>query len=154
MRLLSPGSLGTLWLAGFVGFAGMAHARDYIKNDRAQQRGYSEAVITQGGKMVWLAGQTATVDDSGKSLAGDFDGQARQLFKNLGRTLEKAGGKLSDMVQMTVFITDVRFGDSFVKIRHDTLGDNFPSSALITITALAVPEAKIEIQGYAVIGDR
>ena len=154
MRSLSQGSVGTIWLAAFIGFAGMAHAKDYIKNERAQQRGYSEAVITEGGKMVWLAGQTATVDDSGKSLAGDFDGQVRQLFKNLGRTLEKAGGKLSDLVQMTVFITDVRYGDSFVKIRHDTLGDNFPGSALITITALAVPEAKIEIQGYAVIGGR
>jgi len=154
MRSLSRGSLGTIWLAAFVAFAGAAHARDYIKNERTQQRGYSEAVITEGGKMVWLAGQTATVDDSGKSLAGDFDGQVRQLFKNLGRTLEKAGGELSDMVQMTVFITDVRYGDSFVKIRHDTLGDNFPGSALITITALAVPEAKIEIQGYAVIGGR
>ena len=35
----------------------------------------------------------------------------RQIFKLLNATLEKAGGKLSDMVQMTVFITDVRYGD-------------------------------------------
>jgi enamine deaminase RidA (YjgF/YER057c/UK114 family) len=47
--------------------------------------------------MVWLAGQTATLDDNGKSLARDFDGQVRQLFKNLDRTLQKAGGKLGDM---------------------------------------------------------
>jgi 2-iminobutanoate/2-iminopropanoate deaminase len=130
------------------------YAMDYIKNERAQQRGYSEAVITEGGKIVWLAGQTATVDDSGKSLAGDFDAQVRQVFKNLDRTLQKAGGKLSDMVQMTVFITDVRNGDRLTEIRRQTFGDNFPGSALITITALAVPEAKIEIQGYAVIGSR
>lgn len=151
------GSLRMISLAASVSVlacAGAALAKDYLRNDRAQQRGYSEAVITEGGKTVWLAGQTATVDDSGTSLAADFDGQARQLFKNLDRTLQKAGGKLSDMVQMTVFITDVRYGDRFVKIRHDILGDNFPGSALITITALAVPEAKIEIQGYAVIGGR
>jgi hypothetical protein len=48
----------------------------------------------------------------------------------------------------------VRDGDRLVKIRHDIMRDNFPGSALITITALAVPEAKIEIQGYAVIGGR
>jgi 2-iminobutanoate/2-iminopropanoate deaminase len=129
-----------------------ANARDYIKGERPQQRGYSEAVITEGGKTVWLAGQTATVDDSGKSLAGDFEGQVRQLFKNLDRTLQKAGGKLGDTVQMTVFITDVRNSDRLTQIRREVFGDHFPGSALITITALASPDAKIEIQGYAVIG--
>jgi 2-iminobutanoate/2-iminopropanoate deaminase len=129
-------------------------AKDYIKGDRPQQRGYSEAVITEGGRTVWLAGQTATTDDSGKSLAGDFEGQARQIFKNLNRTLEKAGGKLADMVQMTVFITDVRYGDRLTQMRREIFGDNFPGSALITITALANPDAKIEIQGYAVIGSK
>jgi 2-iminobutanoate/2-iminopropanoate deaminase len=95
-----------------------ADAKDFIKGERPQQRGYSLAVITEGGKTVWLAGQTATIDDTGKSLAGDFEGQARQIFRLLGATLEKAGGKLSDMVQMTVFITDVRYGDRFTQIRR------------------------------------
>ena len=53
-----------------------SQAKDFIKEERPQQRGYSVAVITEGGRTVWLAGQTATVDDAGKSLAGDFDGQA------------------------------------------------------------------------------
>jgi enamine deaminase RidA (YjgF/YER057c/UK114 family) len=128
-------------------------AKDFIKAERPQQRGYSQAVITEGGKTVWLAGQTATVDDTGKSLAGDFEGQTRQIFKLLNATLEKAGGKLGDMVQMTVFITDVRYGDRLTQIRREIFGDNFPGSALITITGLANP-AKIEIQGVAVIGSR
>jgi enamine deaminase RidA (YjgF/YER057c/UK114 family) len=55
---------------------------------------------------------------------------------------------------MTVFITDVRNGDRFTQIRREVFGDNFPGSALITITALAAPEGKIEIQGYAVIGGK
>ena len=113
-----------------------------------------QAVITDGGKIVWLAGVLAVVDDSGKSLAGDLDGQVRQIFKLLNATLEKAGGKLSDMVQMTVFITDVRYGDRLTQLRREILGDNFPGSALITVTALAIPEAKVEIQGYAVIGSK
>ena len=130
------------------------HAQKFIKGERPQQRGYSLAVITEGGKTVWLGGQIATVDDSGKSLAGDFEGQVRQIFKLLNATLQKAGGKLSDMVQMTVFITDVRNGDRLTEIRREIFGDNFPGSALITITALADPNAKIEIQGYAVIGSK
>jgi 2-iminobutanoate/2-iminopropanoate deaminase len=130
------------------------HSREYIKAERPQQRAYSQAVITEGGKTVWLAGQMATVDDDGKSLANDLDGQVRQIFKLLNATLEKAGGKLSDMVQMTVFITDVRYGDRLTQLRREILGDNFPGSALITVTALAIPEAKVEIQGYAVIGSK
>jgi len=126
----------------------------YIKTERAQQRGYSTAVITEGGRTVWLAGQTATVDDSGKSLATDFEAQTRQIFKQFGATLEKAGGRLSDMVQMTVFVTDVRYADRFTQIRRDIFGDNFPGSALVTITALANPDAKVEIQGFAVIGSK
>ncbi len=131
-----------------------AQTKEYVKGERPQQRAYSPAVITEGGKTVWLAGQTATVDDNGKSLAGDFDGQVRQVFKLLNATLEKAGGKLADMVQMTVFITDVRYGDRLTQIRREIFGDNFPGSALITITALANPDAKVEIQGFAVIGGK
>ena len=149
-------SLSLLSIAALSIFvlAAAADSKEYLKGDRPQQRGYSEAVITEGGKTVWLAGQIALTDDNGKSLAGDFEGQVRQLFKNLDRTLQKAGGSLSDMVQMTVFITDVRYGDKLTQIRREVFGDNFPGSALITITALAVPEAKIEIQGYAVIGGK
>src|SRR5262249_19831324 len=141
-------------MTGLLVYSAPGYARDFIKGERPQQRGYSSAVITEGGRIVWLAGQTATVDDAGKSLAGDLDGQVRQLFKNLDRTLQQAGGKLSDMVQMTVFITDVRYGDRLTQLRREILGDNFPGSALITITALASPDAKVEIQGYAVIGGR
>jgi 2-iminobutanoate/2-iminopropanoate deaminase len=130
------------------------HSREYIKAERPQQRAYSQAVITEGGKTVWLAGQMATVDDDGKSLANDLDGQVRQVFRLLNATLEKAGGKLADMVQMTVFITDVRYGDRLTQVRREIFGDNFPGSALITITALANPDAKVEIQGFAVIGGK
>ena len=131
-----------------------AQTKEYVKGERPQQRAYSLAVVTEGGKTVWLAGQTATVDDAGKSLASDFDGQVRQVFKLINATLEKAGGKLGDMVQMTVFVTDIRYGDRFTQIRREIFGDNFPGSALIGITALANPDAKIEIQGFAVLGSR
>jgi enamine deaminase RidA (YjgF/YER057c/UK114 family) len=141
-------------VAVLVGPATTLHAKDFIKGDFEQKRGYSLAVITEGGKTVWLAGQLAITDDSGRSLAGDFEGQTRQIFRVLNGVLKRAGGQLSDMVQMTVFITDARNGDRFTEIRREIFGDNFPGSALITVTALAVPDAKIEIQGYAVIGDK
>jgi len=146
--------IGIATLVVLLGFSSALYAQTYIKGERPQQRGYSLAVITEGGKTVWLGGQIATTDDAGKSLAGDFDGQVRQIFKLINATLEKAGGNLKNMVQMTVFITDVRNGDRLTEIRREIFGDNFPGSALITVTALADPNAKIEIQGYAVIGSK
>jgi 2-iminobutanoate/2-iminopropanoate deaminase len=128
-----------------------AMKRRNLKNARAQARGYSQAVVTEGGRIVWLAGQVAGEDSSGRSLAGDFDGQVREVFARLGRALEEAGGRLSDMVTMTVFITDARLGDRFTQLRCEIFGDDFPASALITVAGLARPEMLVEVQGIAVI---
>src|SRR5262249_28146923 len=105
--------------------------RSYIKRETAQARGYSQAVVTEGGRVVWLAGQVAVEDSAGRSLAGDFDGQVHEIFARLGGTLGEAGASLADMVTMTVFITDARFGDRFTELRREIFGDNFPASALI-----------------------
>jgi len=125
--------------------------RTNLKNERAQARGYSQAVVTEGGRTIWLAGQVAAEDSSGRSLAADFDGQVREVFARLGRTLEEAGGRLADMVTMTVFITDARLGDRFTQLRCEIFGDNYPASALITVAGLARPEMLVEVQGIAVI---
>ncbi|HEX4616557.1 MAG TPA: RidA family protein [Stellaceae bacterium] len=126
--------------------------RRYIKRPTAQARAYSQAVITEGGRIVWLAGQVGGADASGNSLAGDFDSQVREVFARLSQTLEEAGGSLADIVTMTVFITDARYGDRFTELRKEIFGDNFPASALITVAGLARPEMLIEVQGIAVIG--
>ncbi len=128
-----------------------AMKRRNLKNAQAQARGYSQAVVTEGGRVVWLAGVVAGEDSSGRSLAADFDGQVREVFARLGRTLEEAGGRLSDMVTMTVFITDARLGDRFTQLRCEIFGDDFPASALITVAGLARPEMLVEVQGIAVI---
>ncbi|HEY1300271.1 MAG TPA: RidA family protein [Stellaceae bacterium] len=126
--------------------------KHWIKRDSAQARAYSQAVVTEGGRTVWLAGQVGAADASGRSLAGDFDGQVREIFARLGATLGEAGGRLADMVTMTVFITDARYGDRFTELRKEIFGDNFPASALITVAGLARPEFLVEVQGVAVIG--
>lgn len=145
-------------VGGIVALASSARAqeapkREFLKTDFAQGNAYSQAVITQGGRTVWLAGQTAPpADANGKSLAGDFDGQVRAIFAALTKTLERTGGKLSDIVNMTVFMVDDRFDRRFLEIRKETFGDNFPASALINVHSLAAPTAMLEIQAQAVIG--
>ena len=70
-------------------------------------------MVTQAGKTVWLAGQTATEDLNHKSIAGDFDAQVRTVFALLDQTLKRAGGSLRDVVIMSVFINDQRNRDRF-----------------------------------------
>ena len=126
--------------------------RSYVIDDRGRERAFSRAVSTIGGEIVWLAGQTATVDANGTSLVGDFEAQTREIFRILDERLAGFGGSLSDIVTMTVFITDTRYGDQFVEIRKQHFeNDQFPSSALVTVVGFARPEILIEIKATAVV---
>ena len=117
-----------------------------------KSRAFSPAIVTQGGKIVWLAGQTAVTDLDGKSIVHDIEAQARTCFAFIERTLNRAGGALADLVTMTVSINDPRYGDRFIKIRHEMFPDGkFPCSALITVSNFAHPGILIEIQGVAVV---
>jgi enamine deaminase RidA (YjgF/YER057c/UK114 family) len=128
------------------------HKRKYVKGERSQTRSYSPAVITEGGAVIWLAGQTGGEDEAGRSLTGDFEAQVRETFRRLANTLAQAGGTLADLVTMTVFITDSRYGTRFTEIRREILGDDFPGSALITCAGLAQPALLVEVQAIAVVG--
>ena len=126
-----------------------AYKQCYAPDARAQERGFSRAVITEGGKTVWLGGQTASLPP-----VADFEAQVRDVFASIEKTLKAQGGTLKDIVTMTVFITDARNGDRFVAIRKDVFKECFPASALITVTGLAVPGLQVEVQGIAVIGGK
>lgn len=128
--------------------------REHFAGTWQRDRSFSPAVTTKGGTMVWVAGHGAPIDDKGNSLAGNFAAQARQCFKNMQVTLERTGATLSDLVSMTVFITDSRFGDEFVQIRKEFFAqEQWPASAMITCDGLARPAMMVEIQGIAVVGD-
>jgi 2-iminobutanoate/2-iminopropanoate deaminase len=127
---------------------------EYLEKTEFQKsRAFSPAVITQGGRTVWLAGQTATRDQAGNDIAGNFEAQVRAIFAALDATLKRTGGTLANMVTMTVFINDPRHGDRFVELRKEFFPDgNYPASALITVSHFARPGMLIEIQGVAIVG--
>jgi len=121
----------------------------YSPDARSRERAFSRAVITEGGKTFWLAGQTAS------NAQADFEGQVREVFASIDKTIKAVGGTgLADMVTMTVFINDNAMGDRFVKIRQEVFKECFPASALITVTGFARPGLLVEVQGVAVIGGR
>jgi 2-iminobutanoate/2-iminopropanoate deaminase len=125
--------------------------KTFIRGARAEKRAYSPAVITEGGKIIWLAGQTGATNDTGRSLAGDFDAQCRQTFRNIEKTLAEAGAKISDLVTMTVFLIDARYTTRMTELRTEIFGRDFPASAAITVAGFAQPEMMIEIQAVAVV---
>jgi 2-iminobutanoate/2-iminopropanoate deaminase len=135
--------------ATFAAVATAVAAKEcYAPDARAQERAFSRAVTTEGGKAIWLGGQTGQPNL-------DFDGQVRQIFAELDKNIKAVGGTgLKDMVTMTVFITDPRLGDRFTDIRKETFKECFPASALITVSGLARPGLLIEIQGIAVVGGK
>ncbi len=138
--------------------------REYYEGTWQKERAYSPAVVTSGGRIAWLAGdggiEEADEELSGQSVelermqfATDFDTQVHNTFKRIRATLAKVGGKLEDIVTMTVFIKDGRDGQRFVEIRKEYFPQRAPGSALITVTGFAVPEMLVEVQAIAVVGD-
>ena len=124
----------------------MSEKRTHLTDERGTQRAFSRAVTTTGGRTIWLAGQTAAPG------IVEFDAQERDVFEKLGATIKSAGGSgLADMVTMTVFINDARLGDRFVELRKEIFRENFPASALITVTGFARPGILVEVQGVAVV---
>ena len=146
-----------LFLAlGFIAFATMpSQARDYLKGDRAQSRGFSPGIVTEGGKTVWVSGQTGLVDEQGKSMAGDFEGQARVIFRAIDAVVKRAGGSIKDVVTITVYLVDPRLLDPLMPIRREFWPDgNFPASTTITVHSLPAVGMMLEISAVAIVGDK
>ena len=107
----------------------------YLEGSEQQKsRAYSPAVITEGGRIVWLAGQTAMVDGDGKDISGNFEAQTHRVFALIDQTLRRAGGTLANLVTMTVFIKEPRYGDRFVELRRQ----KFPEMSLPSPSTVAV----------------
>jgi enamine deaminase RidA (YjgF/YER057c/UK114 family) len=138
-----------------VMFSGAAQAAEYMEKTPFQlSRAFSPGVITSGGMIVWVAGQTATQDSQGNNIANNFEAQVKQVFAQIDGVLKRAGGSLDNVVTMTVFIKESRYGDRFVEMRKDFFNNgNYPGSALITVTNFARPGIEIEIQAVGVVGD-
>ena len=115
------------------------------------QSAYSQAVKIKGGTLVFLSG-LGPADEKGVLAApGDFPGQVRATWENMRRVLAKAGGSLDDIVTMTVYTTERRWGDVFTDMRKEVFKTGYPSSAFVEARKLKTPGALLEIQAIAVL---
>jgi enamine deaminase RidA (YjgF/YER057c/UK114 family) len=115
--------------------------------------GFSHAVIAQAGRTVYLAGQTAQQTDGtivGSTIVEQFDVAAGNVVK----ALEAAGAHPPDLVSMQIFVTDLaeyqrtskQIGDAYR--RH--FGRHYPAIALLEVSRLFDPKAKVELMAIAV----
>jgi len=112
---------------------------------------YSLVNIAQPGRMVFIAGQTASDHDGKVVGVGDARAQTRFILEKIQRAVGAAGGTMNDVVAMSVFTTDVKYHRDINETRREVLGTNFPTSTMVQVVALARPELLLEINAIAVI---
>lgn len=113
---------------------------------------YAQGIKATGAQTIlFISGQVAYDKKGGVAHKGDFQGQARAVFKNLKAMVEAGGGKLSNIVKLNTYLTDIRYRADLIPIRQEFFGKRLPASTLITTPALAHPDWLIEVEAIAVI---
>jgi enamine deaminase RidA (YjgF/YER057c/UK114 family) len=119
----------------------------------ASPPGYSNVVEVSGGRLVFIAGQTA-LDRDGNLIGGDdIEAQADQAFRNLGYALKAAGCTPRDLVKLTVFVRDMAGLPLYRKARDRFFGSVDPPAApaitLVEVSKLFQDDLLIEIEAMA-----
>ena len=115
---------------------------------------FSQAVVAEGKRTVYISGQVAWDVDGGIVGEGDFDAQAMKAYENLGIALEAAGATPADVAKTTIYIVNYNRGHrpGLEAARRSLFGAvDPPASTLIGVQALAMSALLIEVEAIAVI---
>ena len=113
---------------------------------------FCQAVVTEGGKIVWLRGQCPQNLDDAVSIASDDPAeQARKVMQNISQLIQEAGGEMKHLVKIVVYITDARHREAVYRVIGEYTKGVHPVSTGLVVTALARPEWLVEIDATAVI---
>ena len=117
--------------------------------------GFAHAVIATGGRLVFLAGQTA-LDASGAIVGDTVVEQFELALANLLTALAAAGGLPTDLASLTVYVIDLAdyraHGKEIGAAWRRLAGRTYPAMAAIGVSRLWDEAALVEIQGFAVVG--
>ncbi|MBI5030495.1 MAG: RidA family protein [Chloroflexi bacterium] len=119
--------------------------------------GYAHGVVTPGGRLLFLAGQPGLDANGNVASPGDIVAQCAQAYANLKTVIEAAGGAVTDVVKLTIYVTDKAAYKVNLKsigtAYRNAFGKHFPAMTLVEIKSLFDDDALVEIDGYAVIGE-
>ena len=111
------------------------------------------AQCVRAGNWVFLQGQVGWTLEGELVAVGDAAGQARQAMENIQALMELAGGSLSDVVRVVVYVTDRAVRDAAYPVIRRLWGDVWPCGTGVVVKGLARPEMLIEIDAYGFIDD-
>ncbi len=115
--------------------------------------GYSQIVDVSARRLLFISGQTALDCDGNLVGRNDFPGQAAQVFRNLGIALETSGCTASNLVKLTVFLTDMHHLGPYREARNRFFASVTPPAApavtLVEVSKLYGPDFMIEIEAIA-----
>jgi enamine deaminase RidA (YjgF/YER057c/UK114 family) len=118
-------------------------------------RGFNHGILTEGGRLLFLAGQDASDGDGRIVSPGDLVAQYEQVLRNLQAVVTEAGGTMQDIVKLTIYVKDR--DDYRRKLRELGLvhkkyfGAYYPTMALFEISNFFQDENLVELEGIAVI---
>jgi enamine deaminase RidA (YjgF/YER057c/UK114 family) len=120
----------------------------------ARPSGFSHAVAASGGRLVFLAGQTAAGPD-GRVECGNVLHQFERALQNLLAALRAAGGGPADLASLTLYLVDIDGYRAQAReageIWRRLAGRDYPAMAAIGVHRLWDAEALVEVQGIAVV---
>ena len=116
--------------------------------------GYSNGVLAEGGRLVFIAGQIAW-NQQQQIVSADLVEQFDQTLANVITVLTEAGGQPEQIARLVIYVTDkneyrVRMKEIGERYRA-RMGKHFPAMVLVEVAGLLEDSAKIEIEGIAVL---
>ena len=112
-------------------------------------RTWSNSLVVNG--IAYVAGMTAR-GEGGNMPEGDEYEQAKIIFAKIRSLVEVAGGAMTDVVKVTIFVTDITQREKVWRARTEFFTGDFPVSTLVQVAALAEPALSVEIDAIAHIG--
>ena len=113
-----------------------------------------QAVVTKAGRTVWMRGQCPqNLDDARNIESHDPAEQTHKVMQNIRQLVEEAGGDMSHLVKLVVYITDVRHREAVYRTMGTYTKGVYPVSTGLVVQALARPDWLVEIDATAVIPD-
>lgn len=110
---------------------------------------YSQGVLVNSGKTLYLSGQIGLDPKSNDLVSVDTSEQAQQVFQNIKAVLQEAGCGFENVVKLTIFLTDLSKFSEVNEIMKTYFKEPFPARSTVEIKSLP-KNAQIEIEAIAV----
>ena len=111
---------------------------------------YSQAV--KAGDTVWISGQIPLIPETMEVVEGGVKAQIEQVFKNFTAITKAAGGDLSRIVKLNVYLTDLADFPLVNEVMAEHFDEPYPARAAVEVAGLPKGVA-VEVEGILYLGD-